>query len=133
MSATILIVDDDAILAGLLQLTLQLEGYDVDVAENGQIGLDAVAGRRFDLILLDLLMPDVDGIKFLRLLADTAGHRPPVMIVSSAIEEHLTDRLRAFGVVDVARKPVEPADLVERVGRALAQDAEAVSEPAERD
>ncbi|MEM8725671.1 MAG: response regulator [Pseudomonadota bacterium] len=125
MSARILVIDDDPILAGLLQLTLELEGYEVSVASDGDAGMKMVTTERFDLILLDLVMPKIDGIKFLRLLAESGAHRPPVMIVSSAIEENLTDQYRALGVVDIARKPVEPAELVKRARRALANGAPA--------
>ncbi len=120
MSAHILVIDDDPILAGLLQLTLELEGYDVTVANDGAAGLEQTKSTKFDIILLDLVMPKVDGIKFLRLLAKGGFSRPPVMIVSSAIEEKLTDQHRALGVVDIARKPIEPAELVQRTKRAIA-------------
>ena len=56
-AAHILVVDDDPILAGFLQLTLELEGYRVAVANDGAVGLDKVARARFDLVLLDLVMP----------------------------------------------------------------------------
>ena len=112
MSARILIIDDDAILAGLLQLTLELEGFDVATAPDGEAGLDLVRARNFDLIMLDLVMPKMDGIRFLRLLNEHGAKRPPVMIVSSAIGSDLTDQHRAMGVVAIARKPVEPAQLV---------------------
>jgi DNA-binding response OmpR family regulator len=119
-AAHILVVDDDPILAGFLQLTLELEGYRVAVANDGAVGLDKVARERFDLVLLDLVMPKIDGVKFLRLLNESQSSRPPIMIVSSAIEEKLTDQHRALGVVDIARKPVETKELVTRVKRALA-------------
>lgn len=120
MTARILIIDDDVILAGLLQLTLELEGFEVDTAADGDEGLALVRQKPFDLILLDLVMPRMDGIKFLRLLNDSEAKRPPVMIVSSATGTELTEQHRAMGVVDIARKPVEPAMLVERAKAALA-------------
>lgn len=122
MTANILIIDDDEILAGLLELTLELEGYRVSIAPDGDEGLARVRGERFDLILLDLVMPRIDGIKFLRLLNESGLHRPPVMIVSSATGTELTDQYRALGVVALARKPVEPAQLVQRVAQLLASE-----------
>lgn len=130
MSERILIIDDDPILAGLLQLTLELEGYEVTTAEDGAAGLEYVAAEHFDLIVLDLVMPKIDGVKFLRLLTDRGGNRPPVMIVSSAIEEKITDQHRALGVVDIARKPVEPDELVKRARRAIANGPSQVTAPA---
>lgn len=120
MTARILIIDDDVILAGLLQLTLELEGFEVDTAADGDEGLALVRQKPFDLILLDLVMPRMDGIKFLRLLNEGNAKRPPVMIVSSATGTELTEQHRAMGVVDIARKPVEPAMLVKRARAALA-------------
>ena len=120
MATRILIIDDDVILAGLLQLTLELEGFEVDTAADGDEGLALVRQKPFDLILLDLVMPKMDGIKFLRLLNESEAKRPPIMIVSSATGTELTEQHRAMGVVDIARKPVEPAMLVERAKAALA-------------
>ena len=120
MTQRILIIDDDVILAGLLQLTLELEGFEVETAADGDEGLALVRKRGFDLILLDLVMPKMDGIKFLRLLNEGDMKRPPVMIVSSATGTELTEQHRAMGVVDIARKPVEPDALVARVKGALA-------------
>lgn len=120
MSPRILIIDDDQILAGLLQLTMELEGFDVTVEHDGEAGLKRLAAERFDLVLLDLIMPKVDGIKFLRLLADSGDQRPPIMIISSAIDEGNVGKFRSLGVVDIARKPVEPAELITRAKAILA-------------
>lgn len=117
--ARILIIDDDEILSGLLQLTLELEGHRVRQAIDGDVGLECMVAERFDLILLDLVMPRMDGIKFLRLLNERGLHRPPVLIVSSAATGALTEQHRALGVVDILRKPVEPAELVGRITVAL--------------
>lgn len=122
MTQRILVIDDDAILAGLLQLTLEMAGYEVETASDGDVGLSRVKTGRFDLVLLDLVMPKVDGIKFLRLLNESAGPRPPVMIVSSATDGAMNDEYRALGVIDIARKPVEPDELLDRVERALKQE-----------
>lgn len=119
MDGRILIVDDDPILAGLLQMTLELEGFVVTCAQNGEEGLKRLSDAAFDLIVLDLVMPGMDGLKFLRVLSGQGPNHPPVMIVSSATEEGLSDWHRSVGVIDIARKPIEPAKLVERVQSAL--------------
>jgi DNA-binding response OmpR family regulator len=116
----ILIVDDDEILSGLLQLTLELEGYTVETAANGEIGLDKMRATHFDLVLLDLVMPRVDGIKFLRLRHDEGGPMPPVIIISSTSGEEVSGLPAEMGVLGFLRKPVEPTRLVEQVGKALA-------------
>jgi len=116
----ILIVDDDEILSGLLQLTLELEGHEVDTAADGAVGLKKMREGNFDLVLLDLVMPRVDGIKFLRLRHDEGGPMPPVLIISSTSGEEVTGLSGELGVVGFVRKPVEPARLVKLVGQALA-------------
>lgn len=123
MIPRILVIDDDPILAGLLQLTLQLEGFEVKIAGDGDAGMKILRAEKFDLILLDLVMPKIDGVKFLRLLNESNTDCPPVMVVSSAVDDRLTHQLRPLGVIDVARKPIEPAALVVRVKRALAEPA----------
>lgn len=115
----ILVVDDDEILSGLLQLTLEIEGYIVDTAANGEEGLAKMRESQFDLVLLDLVMPRVDGIKFLRLLRDGGSVVPPVLIISSTAGEELAGKHGEYGVIGFARKPVEPAKLVALVKEAL--------------
>ncbi|WP_284123880.1 response regulator [Parerythrobacter aestuarii] len=116
----ILIVDDDTILSGLLQLTLELEGYAVTTAPDGSDALAILKTQDFDAIILDIVMPKMDGIKFLRVLNDSGAKRPPILVISSAAGNELTDSFRALGVVGIARKPIEPAKLVARVGEVLA-------------
>ena len=127
LSPKILIVDDDTILSGLLQLTLELEGYAVETAHDGAEALDVLERSGFDLIILDIVMPKMDGIKFLRLFHDrslaTGKPQPPILILSSAVDSQLTEQQQAMGVVGVARKPIEPAALVQRVAEALAAGA----------
>lgn len=124
LSQKILVIDDDTILSGLLQLTLELEGYLVETAPDGMEALAMLQAGSFDLIILDIVMPKMDGIKFLRVFHDQclaeARVQPPIIVLSSAVDNALTDQQRAMGVVGVARKPIEPMALVERVGEALA-------------
>ena len=115
----ILIVDDDTVLSGLLQMTLELEGYHVETAADGKIGLAMASGQHWDLIILDLVMPQIDGIRFLRVLADRGVSRPPIMLLSSALDNQNVEQFRDLGVVDAARKPVEPDRLIAIVGRIL--------------
>lgn len=123
MSAqSILIVDDDTILSGLLQLTLELEGYKVQTAPDGAAALDVLSAHSFDLIILDIVMPRMDGIKFLRVINDRGVKKPPIIVISSKVGNELTDQYRALGVVGIARKPIEPAQLVTRVSEALSHN-----------
>ena len=115
----ILIVDDDDLLSEMLKMTLELEGYAVATAPNGAEGLEQVKAHRFDLIILDLVMPKMDGVKFLRVMNDNIADRPPVLVISASAGNQLGDQHRALGVVGVARKPLDPAGIVSRVRAAL--------------
>jgi DNA-binding response OmpR family regulator len=115
----ILIVDDDDLLSEMLKMTLELEGYAVATAPNGAEGLEQVKAHRFDLIILDLVMPKMDGVKFLRVMNDSMADRPPVLVISASAGNQLGDQHRALGVVGVARKPLDPAGIVSRVRAVL--------------
>jgi DNA-binding response OmpR family regulator len=115
----ILIVDDDDLLSEMLRLTLELEGFAVATALNGGEGLELVRARKFDLIILDLVMPKMDGVKFLRIMNDTVKSRPPVLVISASAGNLLGDQHRALGVVGVARKPLDPAGLISRINAVL--------------
>lgn len=115
----ILIVDDDDLLSEMLKMILELEGYAVATAPNGADGLELVKERKFDLIILDLVMPKMDGVKFLRVMNDTIEERPPVLVISASAGNQLGDQHKALGVVGIARKPLDPAGIVSRVRAAL--------------
>src|SRR3546814_10567979 len=103
----------------MLKLTLELEGFAVTTALNGAEGLDQVRSREFDLVVLDLVMPRMDGVKFLRVMNDTVDRLPPVLVISASAGNQLCDRHRALGVLCVARMPLDPFGLVQRVTSAL--------------
>lgn len=119
----ILIVDDDEILASLLQITLEVEGYEVSTAPDGEAALARMAEGGVDLVVLDLVMPKMDGVRFLRVLNEQGEARPPVIVISSTAGNTVSDEFRALGVVAIARKPVEPSWLVENIALALERGA----------
>src|ERR687885_2727424 len=73
----ILVIEDDAAVADVLRLALQSEGYTVDVAADGQEGLTYLKQRGYRLLLLDLLLPGLDGLGVLRALREDPAYRPP--------------------------------------------------------
>jgi DNA-binding response OmpR family regulator len=112
---TILIVEDNADLAYGLRNNLEIEGYDVEVAGDGQAGLAAVRARRPDLVILDLMLPKLDGYRVLKTLRDE-GHDMPVLILTAHGQE--ADKVRGFrlGADDYVTKPFGLLELMARVG-----------------
>jgi DNA-binding response OmpR family regulator len=110
----VLIVEDNHDLAFGLRNNLEIEGYDVEVAEDGPAGLAAARGRRPDLIVLDLMLPGLDGYRVLRQLRDD-GVTAPVLILTARGEE--ADKVLGFrlGADDYVTKPFGLLELLARV------------------
>jgi len=110
----ILVIDDEPRILGFLARGLTAEGYAVDVAANGAEGLRAARRERYDLVLLDLLLPGVDGLSVLQAL-ERLSPAPPVVIVSARSD--LPTKLRGFGLgaADYVSKPFSFDELLARV------------------
>jgi DNA-binding response OmpR family regulator len=114
VSARILIVEDNEDLALGLRRSLETEGYEVEVVADGQAGLDRARQSPPDLIVLDLMLPGVDGFQVLRVLREH-GLEMPVLILSARGEE--MDKVRGFrlGADNYAVKPIGVEELLARV------------------
>lgn len=113
----ILVVEDNTDLAFGLQTALEIEGYQVEVANDGRTGLDCARGKEPDLIVLDLMLPDLDGYSVLR-EARRSGIDVPVLILTARGEE--SDKVLGldWGADDYVTKPFGTQELLARV-RAL--------------
>lgn len=132
MKQTILLIDDDELLCEMLASYLELAGYRVVQAANGNEGLARLAEQQFDLILLDLLMPVMDGIRFLRLLDAAPGPPPPkpvpkVLVLSASATADIVAELDFPSVVGIFRKPVTPKVLIDRIAAILSGDSAGLS------
>ncbi|HWH51563.1 MAG TPA: response regulator transcription factor [Gemmatimonadaceae bacterium] len=114
----ILIVEDNPDLAYGLRTGLEIEGYDVQVAENGETGLDRARSWSPDLVMLDLMLPGMDGYRVLKTLRD-GGSDVPVLILTARGEE--ADKVLGFrlGADDYVTKPCGVLELLARVGALL--------------
>jgi len=119
--ATILIVDDDQRLLRMLQRTLGYEGLDVVTATNGRQALELVQREHIDLIVLDWMMPAMDGIAVVRQMRDAGDETPILMLTARDAIENRVKGLES-GADDYLIKPFAPAELVARV-RALLRRA----------
>ncbi len=120
-TGTMLVVDDEMLNRTLLSVSLQSEGYAVETAENGQEALGLLRERSFDVILLDLLMPEMDGFEVLsQLKADPQLRRIPVIIISALDDMDSVIRCIEMGATDYLSKPFDPVLLRARVNASLA-------------
>jgi len=121
----ILVVDDEPDAVKMLKLTLTLEGYEVVTAANGQAAIQQAAQERPDLVILDVMMPEMDGYELsrqLRRMVDFA--QVPIVFLSARTE--VVDKVEGLraGANDYITKPVSPQELAARVGALLGTYAE---------
>ncbi len=117
---SILVVDDDASNREMLARRLIRLGHSVSVAENGQRALAALQDGRFDLMLLDIQMPELNGYEVLeRLKADPAMRDLPVIVLSASDDAERLVRCIEMGAEDYLPKPFDPVLLQARIGASL--------------
>lgn len=119
MSTKITIIEDDQAICQMYRMKFEAEGYDVSVAENGQLGLELVKKVHPDIILLDLMMPVMTGDEMLKLLRKTDwGKDVKVIILTNVGEQELPAGVKELGVSAVILKadmtPRQVAELVKK-------------------
>jgi DNA-binding response OmpR family regulator len=122
-SGTVLVIDDDPVIVNLLQVNFEIEGYDVLTAAGGEAGIAQARTGRPDVIVLDVMMPGVDGLEVARLLRGD-GDTQAIPIILLSAKAQATDVAAGLAVAeDYVTKPFEPLDLLERVKTVLARSA----------
>ncbi len=114
MSATAVIIDDEVQIRRLLRLALEAKGYRVFEAENGQLGLGEIVFHKPDVVLLDMGLPDMDGLEVLQKLREWST--VPVVILS--VRDQADDKIAALeaGADDYVQKPFHTLELLARLG-----------------
>lgn len=116
----VLAVDDDPVILRLLQLNLELEGHEVSTAGDGRAGLEAIRRERPEVVLLDVMMPHLDGFQVcseVRADPDPDVAATPVVILSAKAQEADIATGMAAGADAYVTKPFDPLELVELVDR----------------
>jgi DNA-binding response OmpR family regulator len=128
MSKTVLVVDDEERLTSLVQAYLQQEGFRVLTADNGLEALEVVRRDPPDLIVLDLMMPEMDGAEFLRVLR--TQHSTPVILLTARVGDEDKIVGLELGADDYITKPFRPRELLARVRAVLRRAGRSGPEPA---
>lgn len=123
MSHKVLIVEDDDILRDIYALKLEMEGFDVETARDGQEGLEKVDKVKPDLIILDMMMPRVDGMQFLqRYRQDKVAPEAKVLVASNKSSPEQVQEAKRLGATDyLIKSQITPDELVEHIRKHLAK------------
>ena len=122
--ATVLVVDDDPVIQGLLRVNFEMEGYDVITADDGVDGLARARHEHPDVVILDVMMPRMDGLEVARALKGDPATAPiPVLLLSAKAQEADLRAGEASGADAYVTKPFDPLDLLQRVEALLAAAA----------
>lgn len=125
MVKRVLVVEDDPLLSELLEMLLTVEGMEVDHAPHGGEALIMLVTTQYDLIILDLMMPVMDGLQFLAELPMYGHRHPPVLVFSANTGTELAQQARRAGAAAVARKPIDHEEFICLVRSLLRDPADA--------
>ncbi|HEX9161799.1 MAG TPA: response regulator [Thermoanaerobaculia bacterium] len=107
----VLVVDDDDEVRKILTAALVRHGLDVDYAYDGEQALALLREQTYAVVLLDLLMPNMDGFSVLDVLNTDSMQSPPVVLVLTGADNSVVDRLNPQRIHGLVRKPFDPQDL----------------------
>lgn len=118
MPQKILVIEDEPTLSRLLSYNLTQEGYDVKVVEHGGTGLQVAVDESFDLIMLDIMLPGLNGFEILSKLRDKGNKTPVIILTARNAEDEVVQGLK-HGADDYMTKPFGVAELLARVSAVL--------------
>lgn len=117
--AKIAIIEDDIAISQMYRMKFEVDGYEVETAENGKVGLKLIKDMKPDIVLLDLMMPEMNGEEMLAKLRETPyGHNVKVIILTNMGEQEIPKSIKNLGVEAVILKahmtPREVEDIVKK-------------------
>ena len=122
MAKKIVLAEDEPQIARLIEFKLKKEGYEVTWKENGEEALEAIKAEKPDLVLLDVMMPVMDGYEVLRQIKEDENLKSiPVIMLTARAQERDVVKGIDLGAQDYITKPFHPAELLVQVKRILAK------------
>lgn len=115
----VLLIEDDALVRKLLEKRLVAAGWKVTALRDGRLLLPHLIGRPFDLVLIDLGLPHVDGLSLVEAMRAN-GFDTPVLVLTAYDMPHLHATVRGTGANDLVQKPFDQDELIERMHRLIA-------------
>ncbi len=119
----ILLVEDDPMIYRMYQKLFELEGYETEVAENGQEGLDKVSSFQPDIILLDIMMPTMNGVEMLaKLKADDATKDIPTVVLTNVSDMRVSNEIFSHGAnLSIIKSETDPDQVIAWIKSVLAK------------
>ena len=123
MAAKVAIVEDDQAISQMYRFKFEAEGYEVETAENGKLGLELIEQMKPDIVLLDLMMPEMNGDEVLaKMRASTWGKDIKVVVLTNMGEQEIPETVKQLGVSHVILKAaMTPRQVAEVVKTELAK------------
>lgn len=118
MKGRVLVIDDEAIVRVSCKRVLEPQGYEVEVTERGADALRMLQERQFDIVITDLLMPDMDGLEVLKRIKESWPEMPVIIITGYGTVSTAVQAVK-LGAYDVVEKPFTPETILQVVERAL--------------
>lgn len=116
----ILIIEDEMDILSLYKEYLENAGFEIDTAANGEEGLGKITGKKYDLVLMDVMMPKMDGLGVLQTLSEQNKKLPPIVMLSNLSHDEAIKEAKKFGVKDyIIKSDITPDELLKKVQQNL--------------
>ena len=121
MAKKILLIEDEEVMIDLLQRKITQEGYEIRVARNGEEGLAAMKEKKPDLVLLDIIMPKMEGFEVMEhMQADKDLKKIPVIVISNSGQPVEIDRAQKMGARDwLIKTEFDPQEVIEKIKKQI--------------
>jgi DNA-binding response OmpR family regulator len=124
----ILIIEDDNFLLEMLSVAGTQEGFNIEIATDGEAGLEKIRKGNFDIVLLDLILPKLHGLELLKELR-AENNMTPIVVLSNLYDQESADTAKSFGVKDyIIKAQSTPQEIIQKIKILLSEKDKMISE-----